>query len=271
MPNTEIKSHSSGWNWRIIGNEQQEKIMLLPGFAEDASIWFDLSIYLSRNYAIILPEYPGKQDKPYDVSRLSSLEMMALDLYEIIQQENWNQIHLFGHSMGGYLALAFLELYPNLVKSFGLIHSTATADDLTKKKLRTRVMEHLETEEPIRILQNSIPALFAKPETHLKEIQQLVNIGSSYRNEALIAFYRSMRDRPDRKHVLKGRRPILLIAGKQDKAVDYKLLIEQSNYPDCCHLHLLDSVGHMGMYESKDQLNNILERFISFQATQKTG
>jgi len=45
-----------------------------------------------------------------------------------------NLFTLIGHSMGGYITLAFAEKYPELLNAMGLFHSTAYADDDVKKK-----------------------------------------------------------------------------------------------------------------------------------------
>ena len=52
---------------------------------------------------------------------------------ELIDQ---NEFTLIGHSMGGYITLAFAEKYPELLNAFGLFHSTAYADDDAKKEIR---------------------------------------------------------------------------------------------------------------------------------------
>jgi pimeloyl-ACP methyl ester carboxylesterase len=264
----ETRIHESGWKINMFG--QGECVVLLPGFAETSSIWEYTKACLEKKYRVILPDYPGIKTIPYDTSRMQSLNQMAACLFELLRGENIGKVHLFGHSMGGYIALAFWELFPQAVSSIGLIHSTAETDDSQKKKLRTKVMEHLATENPRRILANSIPALFSRQEKYVNEIQQLVETGCLFENEALICYYKSMRDRPDRTHLLRNTTlPILLVAGKDDKAVSHERLILQSQLSDLCHLISMDQVGHMSMFESREILNNTLLEFLHHCSQQK--
>ena len=52
-------------------------------------------------------------------------------------------ILLIGHSMGGYITLAFAEKYPELLNSFGLFHSSAYADDEQKIEIRKKGIEFI--------------------------------------------------------------------------------------------------------------------------------
>lgn len=253
--------NNNGWQIKFTGSG--ETVVLLPGFAETSSIWENTATCLSKKYKVILPDYPGIKGCPYTTSRMQSMEQLAEGLHEILSEENIKRVHLFGHSMGGYIALAFWELFPQAVSSIGLIHSTAETDDAQKKKLRSKVIEHLETETPRRILANSIPALFSNQEKYKNVIQQLVETGCLFENEALICYYKSMRDRPDRTHLLRETTiPVLLVAGMDDKAVSHERILPQSRLSDLCHIKSLEKVGHMSMFESSEILNNTLLDFL---------
>ena len=262
------KKYPSGWQVTLSGTG--EAIVLLPGFAESSSIWEQTATWLEKKFRLILIDYPGNRSHPYNLDCIQSLEDMAAELHEVLQTVNATSVHLFGHSMGGYLALAYWELFPQAVSSVGLIHSTAEADDEQKKKLRSKVMEHLKTENPKRILSNSIPALFSNPEKYKEVIQQLIETGCLFRNDALISFYKSMRNRPDRTHLLRQTTiPVLMVAGKEDKAVAYERLQLQAKLSRKCVLKSLDQVGHMGMFEEPGILNEILLEFLDSTDQQK--
>lgn len=264
----ETRRHESGWQIKIFGSG--DAVVLLPGFAETSSIWENTARLLEKKFQVILPDYPGMKNCSYTTSRMQSLDQLAEGLQELLREENIQKFHFFGHSMGGYIALAFWELFPQAVSSIGLIHSTAEADDAQKKKLRTKVMEHLATENPRRILANSIPALFSNQEKYGDVIQQLVETGCLFENEALICYYKSMRDRQDRTHLLReSKAPILIVSGKNDKAVAYERLQIQSKLSDYCHLKTMEHVGHMSMYEDLESLNNILLDFLDLSNQQK--
>ena len=81
-------------------------------------------------------------------------------------------LQLIGHSMGGYITLAFAEKYPELLNAFGLFHSTAYADDDAKKETRRKGIEFIKNKGVSAFLKNTTPNLFS--EKTKKENPQLV-------------------------------------------------------------------------------------------------
>jgi pimeloyl-ACP methyl ester carboxylesterase len=61
-------------------------------------------------------------------------------IHALLRHENISSCIMLGHSMGGYITLAFAEKYPLLLTGLGLIHSTAFADSEEKKKNRARAL-----------------------------------------------------------------------------------------------------------------------------------
>lgn len=100
--------------------------MLIHGFGEDAAIWNNQTEYLKDKFQLIIPDLPGsgKSEMTDDMS----MEGMAEVIHSIIRQEDIDACTVIGHSMGGYITLAFAEKYPDYLSAFGLFHSTAYAD-----------------------------------------------------------------------------------------------------------------------------------------------
>src|SRR3982751_6144300 len=96
-----------------------DAVVLLHGFAEGSEIWNTVLSSL-QDYRLIIPDLPGSGDSalPDDVS----MEAMAEAIHSILTHEKINEPVLIGHSMGGYITLAFIEKYPEAIKAFGLFH-----------------------------------------------------------------------------------------------------------------------------------------------------
>ncbi|HTG56780.1 MAG TPA: alpha/beta fold hydrolase, partial [Niabella sp.] len=106
-------------------------VVLLHGFGVDSSAWVEQINYLQKSYRVIAPDLPG-----IGVSELTSnvsMEGVAAIVKEILEAEEIEQAAVIGHSLGGYIALAFAEKYPELLSGLGLFHSTAIADNDEKK------------------------------------------------------------------------------------------------------------------------------------------
>ena len=108
---------------------------------------------------LIVPDLPGagKSDMIDDMS----MEGMAEMLKAIIDKEKISSFVLIGHSMGGYITLAFAEKYPQYLIKFGLFHSTAYADNEEKKAIRRKGIDFIKEHGAFEFLKNTTPNLFS--------------------------------------------------------------------------------------------------------------
>jgi pimeloyl-ACP methyl ester carboxylesterase len=252
--------------YRIEGSG--EAIVLFHGFGEDSNIWNTQVDHLKEKYTIIVPDIPGsgKSDMLEGLSQAVTLGDYAVCIQALLLHEKVEECYIFGHSMGGYITLAFVELYPNLVKGFGLIHSSAYADNDEKKQNRQRGIELMEEYGAHAFLKNTIPTLFgaAFKEQHPQVVQGLIDEAQHFTKEACQQYYTAMMTRPDRHLALKNSKvPVLFVAGTEDVAAPLNDVLEQSKLPPISYIHVLDKVGHMGMIEAPAKLNHYLEEFVS--------
>jgi len=237
-------------------------LMLVHGFGEDSTVWNRQVDFLKDDYKLIMPDLPGS-------GQSALLENAGIDEYAdvlkaILDKENIDKCVMLGHSMGGYITLAFAEKYPDSLEKFGLIHSTAFADDEEKKATREKGIAFIEKNGAYEFLKTSIPGLFAAAFTkdHPAEIEKLVDKGKDFTAEALIQYYRAMIARPDRTAVLKSfHGPILFIFGAHDKAIPFPKSLQQSYVAAVSHVHILRKSGHMGMWEETELMNRYIKDF----------
>ncbi len=242
-------------------------VILLHGFGEDNTIWNNQIVFLSTHCQLIVPNLQGTGSSPLmqDKSTLS-IEAMADDIKQLLDDENINQCIVLGHSMGGYITLAFAEKYPQYLKGFGLIHSTAYADNEEKKKNRLKSIDIIEEYGGYSFLKNTIPNLFSVKFKFNNEesVEELIQKSKSFSNTSLQAYCHAMMTRPDRTKVLTNAQvPILLIAGTEDIAAPLKDLKEQSILSTMIDFHILERVGHMGMWEAPQEINQLVLTFIN--------
>ena len=247
-------------------------VVLIHGFAEDGNIWKGLIKYLQNNFLLIVPDLPGSGKSEMLDGENVSIEDYAEVIKTILDKElpkvsptggdlEGAVASLIGHSMGGYITLAFAEKYPDLLNGFGLFHSSAFADDDEKKQTRQKAIDFIIAKGSHSFLRTSIPNLFAGKE-HLKEMEDLIEEGKNFKPEALIQYYHAMINRPDRTDVLKTfNKPVLFIIGEKDNAVPMQASLLQCHLPAIAHVHLLDT-GHMGMIEQSERSSVIVESFL---------
>ena len=245
----------------------EKTIVFLHGFGEDHSI-FDLQIdSLKSSYNVFAPDLPGSGLLNNHVweNGTETIEWMADWVYEQLKAKNITKCIMLGHSMGGYIMLAFAAKYPSILSGFGLLHSTAFADNDAKKETRGKAILFMQEKGGYTFLKTAIPGLFAPgfSANFPGVVQHLVDKASNFQLNSLVAYYRAMIARPDRTEVLKAAAvPVLMVAGTDDQAVPLADLLIQSSLPPICHFHVLPNVGHMGMVEEPQLFKDILFNFI---------
>jgi pimeloyl-ACP methyl ester carboxylesterase len=240
-------------------------LILLHGFAEDSSVWDNQVAYLKNNHRLIIPDLPGSgksSPSPGD----TTMEELAHSVKTILDTEAISECVLIGHSMGGYITLAFAELYPGMLKAFGLFHSTSYADSDEKKAARRKGIDFIRKNGSAPFIKQSVPNLFS--ETTRKEhpgwIDTLIEKYADFDPGSLIRYYEAMIRRPDRSHILQQfPRPVLFIIGEQDNTIPLTISLQQSHMPNVSYIYTLEQAGHMGMWEDTAKSNHILEEFLN--------
>ncbi|RYG69799.1 alpha/beta hydrolase [archaeon] len=239
-------------------------LVLLHGFGEDSSIWARQEA-LATHYRLLLPDLPGSGASA--PAGDLSMEGMADALKAVLDAEGISQCLLVGHSMGGYVALAFLERYPDYVLGLGLFHSTAYPDTDEKRETRRKGIAFIEKNGGAAFLRTSTPNLYsnASRDAHPEWVAQQLAETAPVADATLIAYYVSMMERPDRSALLKNARvPVLFIFGRHDNAVPLKDGLAQCVLPDRAVVYLMEEAGHMGMVECPDAANEYLLSYARF-------
>lgn len=235
-------------------------IVLLHGFCLDGRIWNKLENKLSKYYKLIIPDLPG-----FGKSELSSkeitIEKIAENLLQVFKKEKISNCIMIGHSMGGYVALAFAEKYPKYLVGLGLFHSHPFQDSLEKKVERNKVIKFIKSYGHKRFISEFMPKLFAKSGINKNKatIDKLKARAYQYNSGAIIAAIKAMKNRPDRTKILKSLNiPVMFILGREDVTFPFIKAISQTYLPDISIIHTLEKVGHMGMLEKPDEISKII-------------
>ena len=229
-------------------------ILFLHGFAESREIWTDFTREFPAGYRLLTLNLLGHGTNVHDV-RDYSMEAQARYVADQLRQKGVEKTLLVCHSMGGYVALAFAERYPEKVAGLVLFHSTALPDSDEKKANRDKNMDFVRRHGVEKFMESFIRPLFAPANREQMREQQefLEEIGCSTPEATVLGALEAMRNRPDRTKVLKEAEfPVLFIGGKDDVAVTVKSLLPQLALPTESHALLLSDVGHLGYFEKPE-------------------
>ncbi|GAB3940310.1 alpha/beta hydrolase [Spirosoma harenae] len=231
-------------------------ICLIHGHGVDASIWDSIYADLASGATVVKPDFAR-------LSNYTTIEAYAEDLYARLQSASVEKVILVGHSMGGYIALAFAEKYPKMVQGLVLYHSTATADDEDRKKTRQQAIEGMKAEGTAPFIQKQLPKMVA-PDYPPEKTQGLIDQFSQLPVEALIAGMAAMANRPDRTKVLREAQfPVLLVLGQEDQIMPHEKIAKQADLSDQIALATIKQAGHLSMIEQPEESVNVLRDFLS--------
>ncbi len=244
-----------------------QPVVLLHGFGEDSTIWNHQFNFLKQHCLVIVPDLPGSGRSQMLKIKEDNIVMedYATAVHALLQHENIETCILLGHSMGGYITLAFAEKYPERLAGWGLVHSTAFADSLEKKNTRNKGIELIRKYGGYAFLKNSIPNLFCEiyKKAHGNKVAAFIKKSKDFTPEALIHYSKAMINRPDRTEILSNSAvPVLFIAGTEDVAAPIQDVLQQVHLPKVVFIYILNGVGHIRMCEQTDTLNHHLLQFI---------
>ena len=250
-------------HYQVMG--QGAPVMLVHGFGEDGRIWEYITEPLSLHYQLIIPDLPGSGKSGLPDLPSLSLDDLASALKSILDAEGLPSCTMIGHSMGGYITLAFERMYPGTLNGLGLFHSTADPDSDEKKETRRKGIQFIQDHGAALFLRQSIPNLFGERfrRDHPEEVDLLIARGNGFGGEALLQYYRAMIQRTDHKEVLKGcQKPVLFIIGDEDKTVHLPDVLFQSHLPAISHVYVWNGVAHMGMRENPERSVEALLKYL---------
>lgn len=246
-----------------IKGKANRTVVLLHGFLESHKVWDDYQKSLAKRNTVISISLPG-HGKSDCLGYIQTMEEMAEVVKFILTQHKKRKAIIVGHSMGGYVALAFADVFPDSVNGLCLFNSTAKPDSSERKKYRDRAIKVVKQNHTL-FIKEAIPNLFVGDKTAAIRgaIKRTLNISLATPKQGIISSLEGMKIRPDREIILKfAPYPVLFIAGKNDPIIPWKELEKQSKLSERGSFYLSEKGGHMCFYEDKIPCLKVLDKFI---------
>jgi len=236
-------------------------VVLLHGFLENSTMWKGVLQQLSKKNRVISIDLLG-HGQTECLGYVHTMELMAEAVHVVINHLKIRRSTFIGHSMGGYVALAYAEKYPDSVKGLCLINSTSKADSLERKKNRDRAIEAVKQNHKT-FIRMSIANLFRPKNRTLfaHEINEIKREALKTPIQSIIAALEGMKIRQDREAVLHfGPFKKMMIISKKDPVLSFESLLEQTKNTDIITVQFPD--GHMSHIENKELFSYNIMRFI---------
>lgn len=237
----------------------ERPIVLMHGFGLDRSIWRDLATKYLADQQVILPDLRGhgESDAPVGPYHMSQL---AEDLVYLLDAREVERAVVCGHSMGGYVALAFAAQFAERLLGLGLITTNAGSDSEEKRAGRYALIEEVRERGSIAVAENLAPRLSrsqAVIDASFTLIDQTEPLG-------LIGAMGGMAERPERTGLLSQINvPALVVAGEDDRITDFKTAKAMADALMKGEFLGIPDVGHMPMWEAPDILGRGLKSLVA--------
>lgn len=238
-------------------------VVLLHGYLGSKEIWEKNIPALSKSFRVIAIDLPGHGETDC-FGYVHSMDLMAKCVKKVLDSLRIKKYVIIGHSMGGYAALAFADLFPESLTGLGLCHSSALPDSEEKKKDRDRAIKLVKADKRV-YTKNTIRNLFAtKNLKYLKdEVTFATKIAQGTTKRGAVAALEGMKDRPNREMILAMvNYPVLMTIGEHDNILPFKLLLEQADTIRNKTVLYLEHDGHFGFLESPLVVNKVFKKFV---------
>ncbi|MBN2662207.1 MAG: alpha/beta hydrolase [Bacteroidales bacterium] len=252
-----------GKNIEYVVKGSGKTIVFLHGYIESLNVWDDFAQELSKNYKTIAIDLPGHGNSEV-IKESHSMALMAEAVNSVLIAENIEKCTLIGHSMGGYVTMQFLEMYPEKLEAACLFHSTPFDDDEDRKKIRDQIIVAIKAGKKILLAKEHVEKTFAPQNLskYSKEIGFLKIIAVNTSNEGTIAALDGMKNRKNHSATFNNSViPLLWILGAEDNFIPIEVK-DKVKLPQKSEVIVLQNSGHQGFIEEFDNSIKIIKQFV---------
>jgi len=236
-------------------------LVFLHGFLENKNMWSSYVNFFNSKFRVITIDLFGHGDSE-NFGYIHTMEDQADMIFALISELRIRKATLIGHSMGGYVALAFGELYPDQVRSLVLINSSTRSDSEERKFNRDRAIQVVK-KNPNAFISMAINNLFSDETRELfsDKIDLIREQALQTSVQGVVASLEGMKIRNDREVLLHfGPYSKLIITGNNDAIAPESEILDETKEADVTTF-ILDC-GHMAPLEKETELIQILQNFL---------
>ncbi len=239
-------------------------VVLLHGYLESMYVWDDFAPLLTPSVRVITVDIPGHGISEVK-GEVHTMEMVADVLHQMLKSLEIERVTMVGHSMGGYVALAFCARYPEQLDGLVLLSSTPNPDTEAKRENRRREIALVRAGKKDALARVAPEAGFAEQNrrrlrSYIDDLTECVHITE---DDGIVALLGGMMERADQNEMLrKSAVPQLFILGKKDGYIPVEVAEEiVANHPQA-QVAWLEESGHMGFIEEPEACAEALLKFV---------
>lgn len=194
-----------------------------------------------------------------------TMEAYATDLRDLLDAAGQDRVVLCGLSMGGYVALSFIDQWPDRVEGLILCNTRATADGPEARTAREQTARDAEEKGAAVIARAMAPKLLSERTRMMQPdiCSRMERLMAAQRPEAIAAAARGMARRPDRSELLpRIGVPTLIVTGSDDALMPLGTSEALHRAIPGSRMVVIQGVGHLSPMEAPALFNEAVELFL---------
>lgn len=239
-------------------------VVLLHGYLESMYVWDDFLPLLQDNVRVITVDIPGHGVSVVN-GEVHTMEWIADVLHDMLDALEIERATFVGHSMGGYVSLAFCAKYPERLDGLVLLSSSPFPDTELKRENRRREIALVKAGKKDALARVAPETGFAphnrkRLKSYIDDLVECVHVTE---DEGIVALLGGMIARVDQNEMLRTS-PVkqLFIVGKHDAYIPVEAAEEFIALNPQAKVAWLENSGHMGFIEEPEACAEALLGFV---------
>ena len=250
-----------------IDGSSGDAVVLIPGLMLDREIWDAQAAALAKRYRVVRPNLRGTgasnaPEGPY------LMENLAADVAAVLDSAGIERASIAGHSLGGYVAIAFARMYAERLERLALVCSHIASDSAEMSKIRYELADEIERRQSVSAAADWIhPRMLragdggedaAEMAARLWTTMQAADCGGT------AAMLRGMAVRDPGTDIAPDVRvPVLVVAGAFDRALPLDAARETARAFPHSTFVVMERSGHVPMLDEPERLAAVLADWMS--------
>lgn len=237
-------------------------LVFVHGFPLSRNAWKKQVDALKSEYRVIAPDLRGLGESD-GAGDITTMAQFADDVHALCQHLKTGPVVLVGHSMGGYVTLAFARQFPKMLRGLVLVATKAGNDSPEAAAGRRTTADKVRAEGSKVVVDAMTPKMLVAGSTDTAMLEQVRSIMAPSKPEAVIASLLGMAERLDSTPSLASINvPTLVITGADDIVIPPAESEKLSKGIVNAKLELIPRSGHLVAFEKPQEFNQVLATWL---------
>jgi 3-oxoadipate enol-lactonase len=251
-------------NYLDVGTPGAPVIVFIHGFPFNLSMWSEQVESLKEHFRVIAYDVRGHGNSDIGNEEFS-IELFAQDLIYILDVLKIDKATVCGLSMGGYIALSAVTIFPNRFEGLILCDTTCKADTPEGKEKRMKTIssvEKLGREEYANEIINKLVSS-SSITTKKSEVEQIKNWITDTPVQTIVKTLHALAERKETCSKLSNIKiPVLIVVGELDEITPVSDAKHMHELINGSRLEVIEKAGHVSNIENPEVFNSVVVEFL---------